>query len=248
MAFKNAMDYFHFSLLVQHRYRYAINEEVRTFLSNVVESLDSRVATVPEGQDYWRAQIGYEEVIDDISYEQAPHSVTRMKPDHKFSGNGRVSPKGIASLYLASTKETAMSEVRPWKKAEISCARFVTTRELKIIDCSVHAGKNLLFLSANTPQDIQEAIWGSIDNAFSRPVSVDEEAIEYVPTQILAELFKSQGYDGVGYKSSLRADGYNLALFDLESATMVNCQIFTVDSILFEFSESSQLMRVNKND
>jgi hypothetical protein len=207
------------------------------------------VATVPQGQSYWRAQIGYAvKNIDDISYEQQPFPPERMMPDYKLSGDGRVNPKGIAVLYLASTDKTAMAEVRPWKKAEISCARFVVARPLRIIDCSVHAGKNLLGIDCKTPQEIQKVIWSEIDNAFSKPVSLGEEASNYVPTQILAELFKSKGFDGVGYKSSLRGDGYNLALFDLESATMVDCQIFTVDSILFEFSESSQLVRVNKND
>jgi len=248
MAFKNAMDFFHFSLLVQYVYRYTINEEVQAFLSNVLESLESRVANVPQGQSYWRAQIGYEErFVDDVSYEQHPYPPDRMKPDYKLAGDGRVSPKGIAVLYLSSTKETAMSEVRPWKKAEISCARFVTARPLRIIDCSIHAGKNLLGIDCKTPQEIQEVIWSEIDNAFSKPVSVGEESGSYVPTQILAELFKSKGFDGVGYKSSLTAEGCNLALFDLESATMADCQIFTVDSISFEFSESSQLMRVTEN-
>lgn len=40
---------------------------------------------------------------------------------------------------------------------------------------------------------------------------------DYVPTQIIAELIKSLGYDGIAYKSSL-ANGHNIALFDLESA------------------------------
>ncbi len=240
MPFKSYMDYFHFLLLVKHQYRYTINEEVRTFLSNVVDSLDHRVATIQQGQEFWRAQLGYDEkTIDEVSFEQLPYSIARMKPDVKFTGDGRINPKGIMSLYLASSKETAMSEVRPWMNAEISCARFVTSRPLRIIDCSVHEGKNLLNWDKISPEQIQEAIWAQIDNAFSRPVSVGEEVLEYVPTQILAELFKSQGFDGIGYKSSLTDDGYNLALFDLDAATMIDCQLFTAKKITFKFSESS---------
>jgi len=244
MAFNSAMDYSHFSQLVRHQYRYTINEEVQAFLSNVVGSLEHRVATIPQGQSFWRAQIGCDEKNnDDFCYQQLPFSVARMKPDVKYAVDGRVSPKGIAVLYLASTKETAMSEVRPWKKAEISCARFATTRELRIIDCSELVGHNLLWFGADTPDKILDAIWSEMDNAFSEPVSHSEETSNYVPTQILAELFKSNGFDGVGYKSSLTTDGYNLALFELDSAVIADCQLFTVKNIAFEFTEASQLMR-----
>lgn len=252
MPFKDSKDFFHFQLLVKYRYRYTINKEVQDFLSNVLESLEHRVATISEGQNFWRAQIGYEEntaTTEDggFSYEQLPYSEARMKPDSRFSGDGRVNPKGIASLYLASTKETAMSEIRPWKEAKISCAKFEITRQLRIIDCTVHAGKTLSESKRETQQDIQEAVWSDIDEAFSRPVSVSEESVEYIPTQILAELFKSQGFDGVAYKSSLTSGGYNLALFKLDSADMEYCQLFSVKNITFDFSESSQSLRV-KND
>lgn len=241
MPFKDSKDFLHFQLLVKYQYRYTINQEIQTFLFNVLESLEHRVATISEGKNFWRAQIGYEintAPTEDggFSYEQLPYSEARMKPDYRFSGDGRVNPKGIASLYLASTKETAMSEIRPWKEAKISCARFEITRQLRIIDCAVHAGNTLFESKYGTQQDIQEVIWSQIDNAFSRPVSVSEESVEYIPTQILAELFKSQGYDGVGYKSSLTSCGYNLALFDLNSAAMKDCQLFSVNDISFDFS------------
>ena len=153
MSFKGVMDYFQFSSLVQRKFRYALNVEIQTFLSNVLETSSSRVATVPQGQSYWRAQIGHEETEkEDMCIAQYPFSTKRMLPDYTLTGNGRISPKGIATLYLASTKSTAMSEARPWKQSQVSCARFVTSRSLRIIDCSVHADRCMLGIGCNTPQ------------------------------------------------------------------------------------------------
>ena len=63
---------------------------------------------------------------------------------------------------------------------------------------------------------------------------------EYIPTQILSELFKSLELDGVRYKSALH-DGYNLALFNVVMAKMVDCQVFDAKCIHYEFSVASDL-------
>jgi hypothetical protein len=67
-----------------------------------------------------------------------------------------------------------------------------------------------------------DGIWIAIDQAFATPVSKADEAREYIPTQIIAELFKSAGYDGLVYKSLLSEDGFNLALFNLDVADVIN--------------------------
>ena len=53
-----------------------------------------------------------------------------MKPNPEFAGDVRSNPRGIRYLYLASAKEAAMAEVRPWVGSYISlassrsCVRF----------------------------------------------------------------------------------------------------------------------------
>ena len=66
-----------------------------------------------------------------------------------------------------------------------------------------------------------------------------DDTAEYVPTQILAELFRSKGYDGVAYKSAFGADGYNIALFKIDSAVQLNCFLYKATKIDFDFSESA---------
>ena len=61
---------------------------------------------------------------------------------------------------------------------------------------------------------------------------------DYVPTQIIAELFKVSGFDGIAYRSSL-GHGHNIALFDLDAAKLINCFLFEVKKITFDFAEAS---------
>ena len=65
----------------------------------------------------------------------------------------------------------------------------------------------------------------------------DEQIAEYVPTQIIAELFKNEGYDGVVYKSSYEK-GLNVVLFNLDSVQILNRHLFELRKICFEFTES----------
>lgn len=247
MGFQSDKDYFNFSLQVTHAFRYALNDECRNFLRNVSDTVSTRTARLSTGTVFWRAQIGYElkddpNDVEGLTFDICPYPSERMKPRHEFASHGRANPKGIAALYLASDKETAMSEVRPWLKAGISCAKFAINKEIKIVDCTRHIGNNLAFLYAHGEEKTVEAVWAEIDRAFSRPVEYADGETEYIPTQILSELFKSLGYDGVGYKSSVH-DGYNLALFNVDHADFVECQLFDAKSITYEFTEASAIFK-----
>jgi hypothetical protein len=142
------------------------------------------------------------------------------------------------ALYIATSRDTALAEVRPWIGTAISVAKLVTHRELNIIDCSkYHAKDSLIGIFDDHKRPREDGIWVAIDRAFATPVNKEDEARDYIPTQVLAELFKAEGYDGVSYKSLL-SDGYNLALFNLNDATVLYCSLFRLDTIRFEFSET----------
>jgi hypothetical protein len=91
---------------------------------------------------------------------------------------------------------------------------------------------------ANSDLSREDGIWIAIDQAFATPVGRDVESREYVATQILAELFKSAGFDGIVYKSLLTDEGFNIALFNLNAADVINCGLYSASSIRFNFSES----------
>jgi hypothetical protein len=84
----------------------------------------------------------------------------------------------------------------------------------------------------------EEAVWIDIDNAFSEPVTSTDDRADYAPTQILVELFRSAGYDAIGYKSHLGDDGkkrrFNIAIFDPDAVEIVACAPYRVESIKVE--------------
>lgn len=149
-------------------------------------------------------------------------------------------------MYLATDKETAMAEVRPWLGSYISVGQFKTIKDLLLIDCSVkRAQKLVIYLKEPGSAKKEETVWAHIDKAFSEPVNPDESTADYAPTQVLAEAFRSHGFDGIVYKSLL-GKGFNVALFDIEAADLVNCFLYEVKSLSFEFKQSANPYFVTK--
>src|SRR3569833_2142349 len=179
--FKSGWDFNRFSESVRFRYRYAHAPEVHEFLEALLDGAGPRTVVIPAGSRYWRAQLGtatalrkYEDpdqtfVVDD----DEPFPAGRMKPLRNAAHEGRVNPRGIPCLYLATDKETAMSEVRPWLGAKLSVAAFRIERELRVGNASVDHDKKPdpdLLLGTPSPQEIVAGIWGQVDRAFSAPV------------------------------------------------------------------------------
>lgn len=99
-------------------------------------------------------------------------------------------------------------------------------------------GSNWFYIKEPSPKEREEAVWNDIDTAFSTPVTGSDDTADYVPTQIIAELFKDKGFDGLGYRSSL-GDGFNIVLFDIKAAENINCFLYKIDSVDFKFSQDA---------
>lgn len=239
MSFKSCRSYWYFRHAVKNKSRFILDDESKDFLKAVENTCASRIKTISISDSLWRAQIGCDYMPlyqDDIHVDDLPipFAFERMKPLSNSASEGRANPKGIPYLYVATDKETAMSEVRPSLGAILSVGEFQPTRELKIIDFSVHQGKMKLFIKEPDETKRAEAVWTDMDNAFSIPTINSDFHSDYVPTQIIAELIKSLGYDGIAYKSSL-SSGHNIALFDLEAATISECKIYKVNKVNYGF-------------
>lgn len=249
--FKSWRSYWNFEWSVKQRTRYVHDNEVKEFLGALLYTCRSRIEIIPKASVLWRAQLGHAmeplyqdgEYIDDIP---APYQPERMKPLKGRATEGRANPKGIPYLYLSTNRETALSEVRPWIDSLISVAQFRTKGELRIVNCTTDNTRNLIYLKEPPPKDREQSVLNHIDKAFAKPVNPSDDIADYVPTQIIAELFKSEGFDGIAYRSSL-GDGHNIALFDLDVAELINCFLFEVKSVKFNFDEAANPYFVRKH-
>jgi hypothetical protein len=86
-------------------------------------------------------------------------------------------------------------------------------------------------------EDKEKAVWIDIDNAFSTPVTKSDDTADYVPTQILTEVFASEGYNAIIYKSQFGEKGYNIVLFNPDDADIVNCAPFSVTGFEVSFKQ-----------
>jgi len=176
-----------------------------------------------------------------------PYSPKRMKPIARHATEGRANPKGIPYLYLATNPETALAEIRPWKESFISLGKFKTVRSLRLINCIIEPLSHHIYFNEPSVEKREESVWSEIDRAFARPVNNNDDVADYVPTQIIAELFKANKFDGIAYRSSLgNGSGHNIALFGVDMAELVECFVFGVKNINYEFHQFQDSYIINK--
>jgi len=155
-----------------------------------------------------------------------------MTPSPSKVKNGRANPAGIAFWYGATDAETAVAEMRPWKGAIVSVAELQATRNLLLVDCG--NTQRMVAPSTTVGESRQERfVWNSIGEAFTRPVDPERIDIEYVPTQMLADAFKTSGFDGIRYKSHL-GDGSNVGVFELSAIAIGKREVWSVKDVKYE--------------
>lgn len=246
--FDSWRSYQDFAERVRRNRRFVWENEDRRFLETVLATNRNRDTEITAGSIWFRAQQGVKCLVDDqgslVEIRGLP--AERMRPLRDRAREGRANSSGIPVLYLASMLDIAISEVRPWVGSDISVATFRILRDLKAIDLSITFGSSpldfLIYGQLLTGETIDAEgkttiVWADIDNAFSQPVTWSDSSADYVPTQILSELFMDAGYDAIAYRSQFGDDGYNLALFSLDDAEIVDCAPYRVDSIEVGFSQ-----------
>ena len=243
VEFASWQSYLTYAKEVRRGRRYVWPENVQSFLDAVRRSARKREFRIKTDQPFFRAQEGWrhevEEREDGTLGGPLAFCARRMKPVADRVSDGRANAAGIAVLYLAVDPETAIAEVRPWIGSQVSVSQFRTTRELRALDLTQEFGKHWMpefsvkeerFLPVDA-EGKEKSVWTNIDNAFSCPVGRMDELNEYVPTQILAELFRDEGYEAIVYRSLLGETGYNVVIFDPADAEPVDGTPYEVRKI-----------------
>ena len=250
-TFKSWLSYSVFEEAVRKKNRFIYDSATKDFLKTVLETGKPRVEEVKEGSVLWRSQLGHDwephcEGDEHIGDVPSPFFHKRMKPLNDSACEGRVNPKGIPYLYLSTNMNTSMAEVRPWIASYISVGKFKLLKDVKLINCTIeNKRRRMVWLKEPSPQEREISVWNDIDQAFSRPVTPNDSIADYVPTQIVAELFKNNGFDGIAYRSSL-GKGHNVVLFDLNAADLINCALHETKEISFNFSQVSNTCFISK--
>ena len=255
-GFRRPWEYDVFAKAVLSQRRFIHTPAVKAFLDAVDRGSKTREIVMPAGKVFSRAQTGCREMCRQEKtgrrrMEELPYLPERMIPPSRNVREGRINPRGIAYLYLATDDKTAISEVRPSVGMPVTVAKFRTKKQMTLVDLARETRREglprtgLMWFSSVmqrkgkiSQEDIDQSVWAQIDLAFSKPADPNDEYLNYVPTQIIAELLVEKNYDGIIYRSGLNPKEYNVALFDVNSAEFVSAQLFTVDRIDYDFRES----------
>lgn len=237
--FDSANAYWEFANTVRHKRRWIMDPKEERFLSSVRKTAAAkRSKEIEIGTRFFRAQRGISvESRDDGSELVHPMPEGRMIPDAKyiFEG-GRANPPGFAYLYLANDAATALAEMRPWLDDSLTLALFKTTKAIRLVACEAHPETSLSRYSrkSHSPHEIEGYVWNDIGRAFAYPVNRDDSQSSYIPTQILAEAFKAEGFGGIAYHSGL-GRGINIVLFDIKAARLIHRFVYTLKRVRYDF-------------
>ena len=142
--------------------------------------------------------------------------------------NGRANPSGITYLYTANDPFTALAEVNPPLKAEVSVATIVAKENLRILNfANLH--------SSSTGEDTARVKWIrdfvlALTRIYNTPV-LDEN---YLLCQYVSEFAKNIGFDGIAFRSSkvkidvVENEGKNFVIFNYRKCEAVSSELYYI--------------------
>ena len=149
---------------------------------------------------------------------------------------GRINPEEISVLYLSSNERTVLHEARANVYDFVCIGTFKAKRDLKLVNLSNISKMSPFLYDGEIEQfAVNRNIFKDMVKEISKPLRRNESALEYLPTQFIAEFVKSQKYDGVVYESTLCDSGYNIALFDESLVECISVKTQEITNIEYEF-------------
>lgn len=139
---------------------------------------------------------------------------------------------------MAFDRHTAIAEVRPWIGSLVTVAFLETVRDLSVVDCRFDGARDPIYLEGEpSPAEREAAVWSHVARAFREPVLRGDNRARCAPTQLIAELFEREGYDGIVYGSGFGDEATNIVVFDLTAAEIVAAEIHEVKGVRLQHDE-----------
>lgn len=216
--------------------RYFLSESSQEFLSSLKELAKERTFLLKEGEVLYRARKN-DVVRNGGDYQPVsdPRPAEEMKPTPNMNSEGRANPYNITMMYLASSEETAVSEVRPDVHFPVTVSEFRVVKDLRLVDF-VSTRPSWAWYFRKT--DDVTNLWLRLSGDYSRPLNKEEQRINYLQTQVIAEYFNDQGFDGLIFQSQFKARknssecgediSKNFVIFDLDAVEHIKAGVWKI--------------------
>ena len=195
------------------------------------------------GDSVWRARTAttneeLKDIVKSPARELGP-------PPSKAAKCGRMNASGIPVFYGAKDAPTCVAEVRPPVGSQVVVSKFDLLQPVRLLDFDALAKVYYDGSHFDPEYATSRGRWAFLSQLIgeiSRPVMPDDEDVEYLPTQVVAEYLANRldpRFDGIIYRSSQTGNGQNVVLFnhacivkpdDFPEATDVWCEPRQVDS------------------
>ena len=176
-----------------------------------------------------------------INMSDKPFKMSAMgKPDKKLVSNGRANPVGIPYLYVASSIDTAIAEIRGHKGEVVTMVEYQMKSNLDLAD--LRDPKSTISPFELNEENGLEIIYKNmpfltlLGNELSKPIIPREANLEYLPSQYLCELLKHINFHGIIYKSSI-SNGNNYVIFKDKRLKAVNTYQYQIVDVTTESEE-----------
>jgi len=187
-----------------------------------------------DSQKFYRAR---------INISNKPFKMKEMgKPPKNLVSNGRANPIGIPYLYVASSIDTAISEIRGYKSEIVTIVEYQIKSNLELADLG--DPKNTISPFELNDDNELEMIYKNLPfltllgNELSKPIIPRETNLEYLPSQYLCELLKLIGFHGIIYKSSV-SDGNNYVIFKDNKLKATNTYQYQIVNVTTDSEEQT---------
>lgn len=158
---------------------------------------------------------------------ESPLQKAMGRPDKELSappawaaGAGRMNAKGISVFYGATSPDIALAEVRPPVGSRVALARFNIIRPLRLLDLAALGDvleRGSIFDPGYADRLGRMMFLRTLSGRMSRPVMPDDQEMEYLPTQAIADYLSTEGQvplDGILFPSvQAGGNGVNAVLF-----------------------------------
>ncbi|MBU9723439.1 MULTISPECIES: RES family NAD+ phosphorylase [Bacillaceae] len=156
-------------------------------------------------------------------------------PDEKAS-DGRANPVGVSCLYLANDEKTTLHEIKAGLYDYVSIGTFELLEDIELIDFTI-IDKVSPFLSNNL--DFKQYIinkkhLSKISHNIAKPLRRNDSPLDYLPTQYIVDFIKSKGHSGIKYSSTMRKNGYNIAIFNKGLFECKEVRVHDVEMVNYE--------------
>ncbi len=217
-------------------------------IANTVEKLGHE-ETLRDGFRIFRARNDY----DDREYPERgqvnPRPLSEQDvcaPPKEKVGLGRFNAPGSPVLYVSTTPEVALAEIRALPKDPCTLADFLTMRPLRVAKLLEHGREPLGVLTDENPTDEMHEKWLLARTAdfVSQRVAGHDRELHYRTCNLIGSAFKEHGFDGLVYRTSFWSPGWrdksnaaakdnalaaNIVFFDPEAAKPKSSALYSID-------------------